>query len=85
MLDLKDWREKWAMIEQEEDRLAREMTVEESVRIYLSLCHSYAPMIEDTRDLFLPDREAYLADWRERMRKLTCWLQKQNGPATEPA
>ena len=85
MLDLKGWREKWAMMEQEEDRLAREMTVEESVRLYLSLCHSVAPMIEETKDLFLADREAYLADWRERMRKLTCWLQVKNGTATEPA
>ncbi|MCI0525706.1 MAG: hypothetical protein L0Y75_10625 [Acidobacteria bacterium] len=85
MLDMKRWREKWAMIEEEEDRLAREMTVEESVRIYLSLCHSLAPMIEETKYFFLPDREAYLDDWRERMHKLTCWLQKQNGTPTESA
>ncbi len=85
MLDLKGWREKWVMMEQEEDRLAREMTIEESVRLYLSLCHSVAPMIEETKDLFLADREAYLAGWRERMHKLTCWLQGQNGTATEPA
>ncbi len=85
MLDLKGWREKWAMMEQEEDRLSRQMTAEESVRLYLLLCHSFAPMIEETKDLFLADREAYLADWRERMSKLTRWLRKQNGDATEPA
>lgn len=85
MLNLKNWREKWALMEQEEDRLARDLTIQESVQLYLALCHAVAPMIEETKDLFLPEREAYLADWRERMRKLTGWLQKQNGTSTEPA
>lgn len=85
-LNLKEWREKWAAIAQEEDRWARkhELTMEESVRLYVSLCQSFAPMIEETKDLFLADREAYLHDWQARMRKLADWLQKQNG-ATESA
>lgn len=83
----KEWREKWAMVEQEEDRWAREhsMTMEESVRIYLSLCHTCAPLLEKTKELSLPDREAYLHDWQALMRKLTVWLQKQNETATESA
>ena len=86
-MNVKEWREKWAAVEQEEDRWAREhpMTAEESVQIYLSLCQACAPMIEETKELFLPDREAYLRDWQMLMHKLTVWLQQQNETATESA
>ena len=85
MLDLKGWREKWEAMEREEDRIYRKPTIEESVKTYLSLCHTFAPMIEETKNIFLPEREEYLADLQSRMRKLTIWLQKQNGTATEPS
>ncbi len=86
-INVKEWREKWAQLEEEEDRIAREneMTVEESVRLYLWMCHSIAPLFEETKEMFLPDREAYLHDWQACLRKLALWLQKQNGTATESA
>ena len=86
-INVKEWREKWALMEREEDRWACEhpMTIEESVRTYLSLCHFCAPMLKETEEIFLPDREAYLRDWQELMRKLNVWLQKQNETATESA
>jgi len=78
-------RQKWAEIEREEARLANDLTIEQSVKIYLSLCHSLAPMIEETKEIFLPEREAYLTKLQERIGKLANWLQKQNGDTTEPS
>jgi hypothetical protein len=84
MLDLNAWREKWSMIEEEEDRIFSSLTIEESVKIYLSLCHTFAPMIHQTKDIFLHERENYLRDLQLRMQKLTIWLEKRNEVGTEP-
>jgi hypothetical protein len=84
MLDLNAWREKWSMIEEEEDRIFSNLTIEESVKIYLYLCHTFAPMIHQTKDIFLHERENYLRELQLRMRKLTIWLEKRNEVGTEP-
>jgi hypothetical protein len=69
MLDLKEWREKWEAMEREEDRIYRNPTIEESVRLYLALCHAAAPMIEEAKHLFLDEREAFLTELQSRIRK----------------
>ncbi len=76
-------RQGWEVIEREEASLARDLTIEQSVEIYLSLCHALAPMIEETKELYLPEREAYLTELQARIHKLAIWLNKQNEIATE--
>jgi hypothetical protein len=83
MLDLKGWREKYDLMEQEEDRIYQSLTIEESVKVYLSLCHTFAPLIEETKDIFLAEREEYLNNLQSRMHKLSLWLQQKYGTATE--
>lgn len=78
MLDLKNWREKWEAMDRANLQLLRQMTIEESVRTYLSLCHSLAPLIEESRSFFLPERIAYLTELQERLRKFGEWKQRQN-------
>jgi hypothetical protein len=85
MLNLKGWREKWEAMDQANLRLLREMTIEESVKTYLSLCHSMAPFIEESKDFFLPERKSYLTELQERLRKFGEWKRRQNGYRTEPA
>ncbi|MBO0721299.1 MAG: hypothetical protein J2P41_10785 [Blastocatellia bacterium] len=64
-------------------RLLREMTIEESVRDYLMLCHSFAPFIIQSRDFFLPDRIAYLTELQERLRRFAEWKKREYGSSTE--
>lgn len=85
MLDLKGWREKWEAMDRANLRLLREMTIEESIRAYLFLCHSMAPFIEESRDFFLPERKSYLTELQERLRKFGEWKKRQDGYRAEPA
>lgn len=85
MLDKRAWREQWAAMEQAEMRSLRAMTVEESMKIYLSLCQAMAPFIEETKDVFLADRRAYLLELQERLRKFGEWKRGAHGSSAEPA
>lgn len=85
MLDLKGWREKWEAMDRANLRLLREMTIEESVKAYLFLCHSMTPFIEESRDFFLPERRSYLTELQERLRKFGEWKKQQDGYRAEPA
>jgi len=85
MLDVKAWREKWEAMDRTDIQSLREMTIEESVKIYLSLCHAIAPLIEETRDVFFADRKAYLVELQEQLRRFGEWKRKQNGNCAEPA
>lgn len=85
MLELKGWREKWEAMDHANLRLLREMTIEESVNIYLSLFHSMTPLIEGSKDFFLPERRSYLIELQERLRKFGEWKQKQDGDRAKPA
>jgi hypothetical protein len=85
MFDLKEWRKKWEAMNREDIRLLQKMTIEESVTIYLSLCHSMAPFIDATGDLYLPERKSHLTELQERLRKFGEWKRQQNGHRAEPA
>ncbi len=85
MLDLKGWREKWEAMDRANLRLLREMTIEESVKTYLSLFHSMRPFIEESKEFFLPERKSYLTELQERLRKFGEWKRQQDGYRTEPA
>lgn len=85
MLDLKGWREKYEAMDRANLRLLREMTIEESVKVYLSLCYSMAPFIEGSKDFFLPERKSYLTELQERLRKFGDWKRLQDEHCAEPA
>ncbi|MDX2043364.1 MAG: hypothetical protein SF097_19260 [Acidobacteriota bacterium] len=83
MLNLKNWKQQWEAMDRANLRSLREMTIEESVKSYLSLCHSLAPFLEESRSVFLADRAAYLTELQERLRKFGEWRQQQDGTVTE--
>jgi len=69
MLDLKGWRDKYEAMEREEDRIYRKPTIEQSVKLYLSLCHAAAPMIEETKYDSVIEKEEYLIQLQSRIHK----------------
>lgn len=77
MRDLKTLREGWDEVEREERRLADHLTLEQSVRIFLSLCAAMEPLMKETEALFRRDREAYLTELQARLRRLEDWRQQQ--------
>jgi len=85
MLDVKSWREKWEAMDRADIKSLREMTIEESVKIYLSLCHTIEPLTEEARDFFFANRKAYLVELQGRLRRFGEWKRKQNGNCAEPA
>lgn len=84
-MDIKTRHQKWDAMDRANSQLLREMTIEESVKAYLSLLHSMAPFIRETQDLFLPERRAYLVEFQDRLRKFGEWRKQQNGDCAEPA
>lgn len=85
MLDLKNRQQQWEAMDRANLRLLREMTIEESTKTYLSLCHSLAPLLEESRTVFLSERVAYLTELQERLRKFGEWRRKQHGTVAKPA
>jgi hypothetical protein len=78
MRDLRTLREGWDEVEREEYRLANDLTIEESVRIYLSLCNALGPLLKETEDLFRREREDYLIELQMRLRRLEDWLHQEH-------
>jgi hypothetical protein len=78
MRDLGALREGWATIEAEETRLLRALTVQESVRQWLILQHTFEPQLQQTATLFGPERQAALAQFQARLLRLAEW-QEQHG------
>jgi len=67
MRDLKTLREGWDDVARAEHSSSAELTIEQSVSIYLSLCRDMAPQMEETEAAFRRDREAYLTDLQARL------------------
>jgi hypothetical protein len=84
MRDLKTLREGWNEIEREELRIAEDLTIEQGLRIFVSLCEALAPQMRETEELFRADREAYLTELQARLRRLEEWRQQQDGSTTQP-
>jgi hypothetical protein len=74
----------WSELQQEEQRLARHATIQESVNTFLSLYCAFAPLVGESRELFRPQREAFLAELQARLRRLEVW-RLQHGDITKPA
>ncbi len=89
MRELKTLREGWdeiaRMEEQEAERLAEKMTIEQSVKDFLSLLNAFAPLIKETREIFRTDRTVYLTELQDKLRKFETWRQEQYGNTVEPA
>ena len=84
MRDLKTLREGWDEVALEERRSAQQLTIEQSVSIYLSLCRDIAPQMEETEEAFRGDREAYLTELQSRLRRLELFRHQQHGNLSEP-
>ena len=78
MRQLSALREGWEMVEAEESRLLRALTVQESVRQWLSLQRSFETQLQQTAALFGPERQAALAQFQARLLRLAEW-QEQHG------
>ena len=78
MRELNALREGWDEVEQVETHLLREMTIHESVRQWLILQRAFEPQLQQTADLFGPERQAALAELQARLRRLAEW-QVQHG------
>jgi len=84
MRDLKTLREGWDEVAREERHSSEELTIEQSVSIYLALYRDMAPQMEKTEELFRRDREAYLTELQSRLRRLNDFRQQQDGNLSEP-
>jgi hypothetical protein len=78
MRDSSALREDWATITVEETRLLRALTVQESVRQWLSLQRSFEAQLQQTAALFGPERQAALAQLQDQLHRLADW-QEQHG------
>ena len=78
MRELRTLREGWEMAEADESRLLRRMTIQESVRLWLMLQRSFEAQLQQTTALFGPERQAALAQFQARLRRLAEW-QEQHG------
>jgi hypothetical protein len=79
MRDLRTLREGWDEIERHERRLPDDLTIHQSVKIFLALCEALEPAMKETEDLFRRDREAHLCELQTRLRRLDAWLQQRHG------
>ena len=82
-LNLKEWHEKWAAIEQEEDRLeaSENLTVAQRVEDFLLLCATAAYQLTETETMFCSERTEELLALESRLRRLDEWRAKSNGTA----
>jgi hypothetical protein len=60
----------WDLIEKEETRLLRAMTVQESLGVFLSLQMSFEWQLQQTASLFAPERESAMIELQNRLRRL---------------
>ena len=79
MRDLKTLRDGWDEVAREERHSADQLTIEQSVSIYLSLCRDMAPQTEATEEAYRRDREAYLTELQARLLRLDVFRQQQDG------
>lgn len=76
MQDLKSLREGWEFAEQEEIRLLRCMTAQESLRQWAMLQAAFEPQLRATQALFAEERRQALAELQARLRRLAEWQER---------
>ncbi|MBN1888311.1 MAG: hypothetical protein JW850_09985 [Thermoflexales bacterium] len=79
MQELSAIRDNWDEIEAQEARLLRGMSVQESMGHLLALQRVFEYQLQQTEDLFRPDRLIYLATLQARLQCLGEWHQKHHG------
>ena len=84
MRELRTLREGWEGIEAEETRLLRAMTVQESIRQWLILQHSFEAQLQQSAAIFGPDRWAALAQLQARLRRIAKWQEEYGESAPVP-
>ncbi len=70
MGELSTSREGWDAFEEEETRLLRRVTIQESFRQWLALQQTFEAQLEQTAVLFGPERWAGLVELQARLRRL---------------
>ncbi len=80
MRDLKTHRQGWDEIEREQRRFTDDLTIAQSVSIFLSLCETMAPLMKETEELFRQEREAYLTELQAWLRRLDAWRDQYGSP-----
>ncbi len=78
MAGLASLRHGWEHVERVETELLRAMSAQESVTQWLRLQQAFEYQLQQTADLFAPERRQALATLQERLHKLAEW-QKLHG------
>jgi len=78
MQHLKTLRHGWELIEEQETRLLRRMTVQESLRQWAMLQAAFESQLGATRHLYSEERWQALGELQARLRQLAEW-QKRHG------
>ncbi|MCX6031005.1 MAG: hypothetical protein NT169_17120 [Chloroflexi bacterium] len=82
MRELSSLREGWDTFQEEETRLLRAMTVQESMRQWLMLQEAFEYQLLQTTALFAPERRAALAELQARLQRLAEWGQEHGKTAS---
>jgi len=80
--ELSALREGWDVFAAEETRLLRGMSVQESMRQWLMLQEAFEHQLQQTVELFGPERQAALAELQERLHRLAEWQGKHGATAS---
>ncbi len=73
-------RDQWDEIKDEETRLLRQMTIQESLQHLLTLQRAMEPQYQQTEELFRAARLEYLAELQRRLAKLTKDIEDDEQP-----
>lgn len=76
MRKLSEARTGWDVMEAEETRLLRAMTIEESLAVYAKLQRAWEPHLRATEAEFRPMRFEYLRELQERLMRLEIWKRR---------
>jgi hypothetical protein len=76
MQDLKSLREGWDLMEQEETRLLRRMTAQESLRHWAMLQAAFEPQLLASEALFAGEHRQAMAEFQARLRRLADWQER---------
>ncbi len=77
MQNLSTLRNIWKQVQAEENKLPSPLTIQESVDQFLGMYQTFAPDLKKTEALFRPERETFLIDFQQRLRRIAQW-QKEN-------
>jgi hypothetical protein len=77
MRELRTLREGWDILEADETRLLRRLTIHESIRQWLILQQTFEPQLQETAAIFGSERQTALVQLQARLRRLVEWQTKR--------